>query len=368
MPGSLRAAYQDRLAAGAIGADPVQARAVVALFRVELDLAAVRQGGMFRKTEGVRGAYLWGPVGRGKSMLMDLFFSCAPIGAKSRVHFHVFMSRVHRLVNTWRTGDKSARRAAFGRHRGDDPIVPIAELIASEATLLCFDELSVTDIADAMILGRLFEALFARGVTLVSTSNRSPDDLYSDGINRQLFLPFIEMLKARMEVVPLIGGHDYRLDRLRAARTWLSPIDPDKERQFDLLWSEMLGGDEEVGATLQVLGRSLHWPRAAGGRLRAHFASLCVQALGPADYIAIAENFHTVFIEAIPQLTPDRRDQARRLATLIDTLYEARARIVVLAVTEPEWIYPQGDQAFEFERTASRLREMRSSEWLAETA
>jgi cell division protein ZapE len=368
MPGLLRAAYQGRIEEGDIDADPLQARAVLALSRVELDLTTVRPVGLFRKPESVRGAYLWGPVGRGKSMLMDLFFACAPISARSRVHFHVFMARVHRLVNTWRTGDASARRAAFGRHRGDDPIAPIADLIAGEATLLCFDELNVTDIADAMILGRLFEALFERGVTLVSTSNRAPDDLYRDGINRQLFLPFIDMLKARMEVVPLIGGHDYRLDRLRAARTWLSPIDPDNERRFDLLWGEMLGGDEEVGASLLVLGRTLHWPRAAGGRLRAHFASLCVQALGPADYIAIAGKFHTVFVEAIPQLSPDKRDQARRLATLVDTLYEARARLVVLAATEPESIYPQGDQAFEFERTASRLREMRSTEWLAQTA
>ena len=241
----------------------------------------------------------------------------------------------------------------------------MARLIAGEARLLCFDELQVTDIADAMILGRLFEALFARGVTLVATSNRPPDDLYRDGINRQLFTPFIAMLEQRMEIVPVVGDHDYRLDRLRAAKTWLSPIDPDNERQFETLWRDMLGADEEIGATLEVLGRTQHWPRAAGGRLRAHFASLCVQALGPADYIAIAERFHTVFIEAVPRLTPDQRDQARRFATVIDTLYEARARLVVLAAGEPDTLYPAGDQAFEFQRTASRLREMRSAEWLA---
>jgi len=368
MPASLRTAYDLRIAAGTISRDAAQERAVDALSRVEADLAAAHPRGLFRKAEGVRGAYLWGPVGRGKSMLMDLFFEAAPVAAKRRTHFHLFMARVHRLVNAWRTGDAAARRACFGRHRGDDPIVPTADLIASEAALLCFDELTVTDIADAMILGRLFEALFARGVTLVATSNWAPDDLYRDGINRQLFVPFIGMLKAHMDVVPVMGDNDYRLDRLRAARTWLSPIDPDNERQFDALWRDILGGDEEVGVTLQVLGRTLHWPRAAGGRLRAHFASLCVQALGPADYIAIAESFHTVFIEAIPRLTPDKRDQARRLATLIDTLYEARARLVVLAAGEPESIYPAGDQAFEFERTASRLREMRSSQWLAAAA
>jgi cell division protein ZapE len=274
------------------------------------------------------------------------------------------MARIHRLVNLWRGGDAQTRLAQFGERRGDDPIAPVADLIAAEARLLCFDELSVTDIADAMILGRLFEALFARGVTLVATSNRPPDDLYRDGINRQLFLPFIDMLKAHMEIVPVAGGHDWRLDRLRAARTWFSPIDPDNEQGFDDLWRAMLGADLEIGATLEVLGRNQHWPRAAGGRLRAHFASLCVQALGPADYIAIAERFHTVFIEALPRLTPDRRDQARRLATLIDTLYEARARTVILAAGEPGQIYPAGEQAFEFQRTASRLEEMRSQAWL----
>jgi len=202
----------------------------------------------------------------------------------------------------------------------------------------------------------------------VATSNRPPDDLYKDGLNRQLFLPFIAWLKDTLEVVAVVGGHDWRLDRLRAAGTWFAPSDPDNTAQFDALWREMIGPGGEVGVTLEVLGRSQHWPRAGGGLLRAHFASLCVQALGPADYIAIAERFHTVFIEALPRLTPDRRDAARRLATLIDTLYEARARIVVLASAEPAAIYPAGDQAFEFQRTASRLEEMRSQAWLQEVA
>jgi cell division protein ZapE len=361
--GPLRIAYERRLDEGAIRPDPAQEVAIDALGRVAEDLA--RDGrGLFGKARSVRGAYLWGPVGRGKSMLMDLFFAIAPPRRKLRVHFHIFMTRIHRLVNLWRTGDAAQRRAQFGKARGDDPIAPVADLIAREASLLCFDELSVTDIADAMILGRLFEALFERGVTLVATSNRPPGDLYRDGVNRQLFAPFIAMIEARTQIVPVLGGHDWRLDRLRAARTWLSPIDPDNEARFDALWADMLGGDSEVGATLEVLGRTQHWPRAAGGRLRAHFASLCVQALGPADYIAIAERFHTVFIEAMPRLRPERRDEARRLATLVDTLYEAHARIVVLAAAEPAAIYPAGDQAFEFQRTASRLEEMRSQAWL----
>jgi cell division protein ZapE len=299
-------------------------------------------------------------------MLMDMFFDIAPAAPKRRVHFHVFMAEVHGLVNAWRTGDAAARRARFGESRGDDPIPPVARVLAGEGRLLCFDELQVTDIADAMVLGRLFEALFALGVTLVSTSNRPPDDLYKDGINRGLFLPFIALLKSRMAIVPIAGVHDYRLDRLRAARTWLTPIDPDNERRFDRLWDEMLDGDAETGATLEVYGRREHWPRARGRMLRAHFSSLCGHALGPADYLAIAERFDTVFVEAIPKLRPERRDEARRLATLIDTLYEAHVRLVVLAEGEPNALYPAGDQAFEFERTASRLNEMRSAEWFSE--
>ncbi|MEO8926956.1 MAG: cell division protein ZapE [Caulobacteraceae bacterium] len=363
MPG-LRDAYDQRLAAGALTADPAQAPALAALERVEAALAQARPPGLFRKPDPVAGVYLWGPVGRGKSMLMDLFFEAAPVEAKRRVHFHVFMAKVHRLVNAWRTGDAAGRHEQFRQAKGDDPIPPVARLIAREARLLCFDELEVTDIADAMILGRLFEALFACGVTLVATSNRPPDDLYRDGLNRQLFVPFIAMLKARMEVVAVDGDHDYRLGRLRAAGTWFSPIGPASERAFDALWREMLGADEETGATLEVLGRREHWPRAAGGRLRAHFNSLCVHALGSADYLAIARRFHIVFIEAVPRLTPDMRNEARRLATLIDTLYEARARLVVLAAGEPDALYPAGDQAFEFQRAASRLAEMRSPAWL----
>ena len=365
MPGLLRAAYESRLAAGALSDDPAQRGAVAALSRVEADLAAVRPAGLFRKAEGVRGAYLWGPVGRGKSMLMDLFFEAAATRPKRRIHFLEFMARTHRLVDAWRTSDASARRAQFGQARGDDPIPPVADVIAAETRLLCFDEFQVTDIADAMILGRLFEALFARGVSLVATSNRPPDELYQDGINRQLFLPFIAMLKARMEIVPVAGPLDYRRERMRAARAWLSPIDPDNAREFDRLWRDLLGGEAETGVTLEVLGRREHWPRAAGVMLRANFVSLCAHALGPADYIAIAGRFRKVFIEAVPKLGRDKRNEARRFATLIDTLYEARAHVVVLADGEPDTLYPAGDQAFEFERTASRLREMRSTAWMA---
>jgi cell division protein ZapE len=297
-------------------------------------------------------------------MLMDLFFDAAPVQAKRRTHFHVFMGEIHRLIDAWRKGDAAARKARFGQHRGDDPIPPVADVVAADAALLCFDEFQVTDIADAMILGRLFEALFAQGVTLVATSNRRPDQLYKDGINRQLFLPFVDLLESRVEVVSVTGPHDYRLDRLRAAGTWFSPVDPDNERAFEALWREMLGHEEESGETLEVLGRKVHFPHAAGGLLKASFASLCSVALGPNDYVALAERFHTVFLEDVPRLTPDRREEARRFVILVDALYEARTHLIVLAEAEPVRLYPEGDGAFEFERTASRLQEMRSAGWL----
>jgi cell division protein ZapE len=371
MANDLAADFDARLAAGEIRPDPVQQAGLRALQRLEADLAGNGSGGrlkaLFKRPESQRGVYLWGPVGRGKSMLMDLFFETAPVEPKRRTHFHVFMGEVHRLIDAWRKGDAAARRARFGQAKGDDPIPPVAEVVAEQARLLCFDEFQVTDIADAMILGRLFEALFARGVTLVATSNRHPDQLYKDGINRQLFLPFIDLLKDRVDVVEVAGGHDYRLDRLRAAGTWFSPNDPDNQRSFAKLWKEMLGreGDEE-GETLEVLGRKIHLPHAEGGLVRASFASLCSVALGPNDYVALAERFHTVFLEDVPKLTGNRREEARRFVILIDALYEARTRLIVLAEAEPAALYPTGDGAFEFERTASRLQEMRSADWLAE--
>lgn len=369
MASALQAAYDARLAEGAIRPDPAQAQGLMALVRLEADLEGAEPGrlaALFRKPESQRGVYLWGPVGRGKSMLMDLFFETAPVKAKRRTHFHVFMGEIHRLIGEWRAGDAAARKARFGQHRGDDPIPPVADVVADAARLLCFDEFQVTDIADAMILGRLFEALFARGVTLVATSNRVPDALYKDGINRQLFLPFIAMLKDRLDVVSVAGGHDYRLDRLRAAGTWFSPNDPDNHRSFMALWWDMLGKEEEIGETLEVLGRKVHLPHAAGGLVRASFASLCSVALGPNDYVALAAQFHTVFLEDVPKLTPNRREEARRFVILIDALYEAKTKLIVLAEAEPAALYPTGDGAFEFERTASRLQEMRSADWLAE--
>jgi cell division protein ZapE len=367
MPLSVRAAYRERLSRGEIKPDAAQEQALGALSRLEGDLNALSEPGFssfFRKPKGARGVYLWGPVGRGKSMLMDLFFDSAPVTKKRRTHFHVFMAEVHAHIDAWRKGDTAARKARFGQAKGDDPILPTAELIAEDARLLCFDELQVTDIADAMILGRLFEALFAQGVTLMATSNRPPDDLYKDGLNRQLFLPFIGMLKERLEVVSVRGPVDFRLDRLRGARTWLAPDDGANAAEFDRLWGDMLDGAPETGATLEVLGRRLHLPRASGGLLRVSFPSLCEHALGPQDYLAVADRFHTVFLEDIPRLTPARRDAAKRFNTLIDALYEAQPSWSPWPLSSPNTLYPEGDGAFEFERTVSRLQEMRSTDWL----
>jgi len=273
------------------------------------------------------------------------------------------MAEIHGLVERWRHGGAAVRREVFGQTRGDDPIPPVAGLVASRARLLCFDELQVNDIADAMILGRLFEALLERVVVLVATANRPPDDLYKDGLNRQLFLPFIAMLKEKLDIVRVAGPLDHRLDRLKSAGVYFQPLDAVNQDRFDGLWTAMLDGAEETGVTLEVLGRHIRLPHATGGLLRASFASLCGAALGPQDYLAIAARFHTVFLEAVPLLGADFRDQARRFIMLIDALYEARVRLVVLAAGEPESLYPKGD-AFDFQRTASRLQEMRSTAWL----
>jgi len=362
MPSRIRTAYDRRLAEGRLTPDPSQIAVVEALTRLEKDLG---RRGLFGGRPEVRGVYLCGPPGRGKSLLMDMFFATVPEPRKSRAHFHAFMARVHDLVRQWREGDAKARRAVFSQSKGDDPIRPVAELIASEARLLCFDELQVTDIADAMILGRLFEALFERGVVLMVTSNRAPDQLYLNGINRQLFLPFIAMLERRCVVVSVAGPRDWRLDRLMGTRVWYTDTDSGQRTGFEALWEQLKGEQQETPTRLTVLGRELVIARTDGGLARATFDQLCGTALGPQDYLAIAGRFHTLFLEAVPVMGPDNQQAARRFVTLIDALYEAGTRLVVLAGAAPEALYREGVGAFEFERTVSRLNEMAGADWLA---
>ncbi len=362
MPSRIRTAYDRRLAEGRLTPDPSQIPVVEALTRLEKDLG---RRGLFGGHPEVRGVYLWGPPGRGKSLLMDMFCASVPEPRKTRAHFHAFMARVHDLVRQWREGDARARKRVFGQSKGDDPIKPVAELIASEARLLCFDELQVTDIADAMILGRLFEALFERGVVLAVTSNRAPDQLYLNGINRQLFLPFIAMLERKCVVVSVSGARDWRLDRLMGTRVWYTGTDVGRRTGFEGLWEQLKGEQQESPTRLTVLGREVVIERTDGGLARATFDQLCGTALGPQDYLAIAARFHTLFLEDVPILGPANHHEARRFVTLVDALYEAGTRLVVLAAAAPEALYREGVGAFEFERTVSRLNEMASADWLA---
>lgn len=358
--------YNALVAANELKPDADQLRAVHALAGVQTQLEAVPPRGstiwrfLKKKPEPARGLYLWGGVGRGKSMLMDLFFDAVQIRRKKRVHFHEFMLDIHARL-------KVERSKELG-----DPIPPLVESLAEEARLLCFDEMVVNNMADAAIMSRLFSGLIGAGVTVVTTSNRHPDDLYKDGLNRHLFLPFIELIKDRLDIVGLDGPIDYRRDRLGSARTWLVPNGPEATAALSETFFRLTDYPPEdrahvPSAELEVgTGRSLYVPKALKGVAVFSFKRLCAEARGAADYLAIARRFHTVIMVGIPVLGPQNRNEAARFVTLIDALYEYRVKFLASADAIPDQLYPEGDGRFEFERTVSRLLEMQSEEYLAE--
>ncbi|MDE1986265.1 MAG: AFG1 family ATPase [Alphaproteobacteria bacterium] len=348
--------FKQAVATGALQADAGQAAAAKKLHALSHALAAYRRPRTFsfiRQTPP-RGLYLWGEVGRGKSMLMDMFFESVAVAARRRVHFNAFMGEIHARLN-------EERREGHER----DPIRPVARRIAQDATLLCFDEFQVNDVADAMILGRLFEQLFAHGVVVVATSNTEPDRLYEGGLNRQLFLPFVTMIKERMNVVSLNGSRDYRRDLDSSDVAYFTPLGPEADLAMNDAWRALTGGAAGKTTCLSVLGRGLPVPHAAGGVARFSFTDLCAEALGATDYLAVAHAFHTVMIDRIPAMAADQRDQARRFILLIDTLYDEGVRLVCSAAAPAEDLYVAGDGAEAFRRTASRLLEMQSRGYIA---
>jgi cell division protein ZapE len=366
-------AYRALVAAGELAPDPSQALAAERLQALWARLRGydppprpANGGGLLARLlrlravdegaeAGANGLYLIGEVGRGKSMLMDLFFAAADVGRKRRIHFHRFMQEVHTRIHAWKQEVPD----------GDDPIPPLADSIAAEAALLCFDEFQVNDIADAMILGRLFEALFDRGVVVVATSNTRPDDLFKGQPGRDAFLPFIAILKRRLEVLMMNAGRDFRRSRLRGMTTWHVPADARAERALDAAFAELTGNALGRPETLMVMGRKFTVPVAAEGVARFDFPALCGTALGAGDYLALATHYHTLILDGVPRLSPDNYDEARRFIVLVDTLYDHRVKLVASADAMPDRLYMRGENATMFERTASRLDEMQSQDWLA---
>ena len=363
-------AYRTRTAREGWSFDPAQAEVAARLDSILEALAATAaQTGsalswLFgsRKAEAPRGLYIFGSVGRGKTMLMDLLFGLAPVARKRRVHFHAFMADVHVRIHAWRQA--KLRHAV----KGDDPIAPVAEALAQDATLLCFDEFAVTDIADAMILGRLFTALFTHGVTVVTTSNVQPRDLYRDGLNRALFLPFIELLLARVDVVELTAAQDYRLTKLaQAGATWFVPADAAAAAALDRLFLSLTGQVRGDPVALPLLGRAVPVPQAAEGVARFSFAQLVEQPFGAADFLTLAQNFHTVMVDGIRVMAAGERNVVKRFITLVDAFYDGGVKLIASAAAEPAGLYhaDEGREVFEFDRTVSRLIEMQSDSYLA---
>ncbi len=358
--------YERLIAAGELRPDPDQRRAAQRLATLQKELEAEQSGGLLgqlfsRKKVRPQGVYMVGGVGRGKSMLMDLFHSSLNIGEKRRVHFHAFMQEVHAAL-------RDARKSESG-----DPIPPVAEKLSKNLKVLAFDEMVVNNSADAMIMSRLFTQLICQhNVTVVTTSNRHPSELYKDGLNREHFLPFIELVQAELDVVELDGPTDYRMVRIGGLSTWHSPLGDDataKVREAFFRLTDYPPEDAEHVPSEELAvsgGRSLHVPKSLKGVAVFSFKRLCAEARGAPDYLAIAQAYHTVIIVGIPQMDKDMRNEASRFVTLIDALYENRVKLFATAATEPEDLYPSGDGAFEFQRTVSRLKEMQSEEYMAQ--
>jgi cell division protein ZapE len=372
MASSITARYAAGVAGGRVERDAAQVAVVGMLAQLEERLVEHRLarkssslGWLFASRGKIdallKGLYIYGDVGRGKTMLMDLFFEASPVQRKRRVHFHEFMIDVHERVHGFR------QKMKVGEHADEDPIELTAKELAREAWLLCFDEFHVTDIADAMILGRLFTQLFERGVVVVATSNVAPEELYRDGLNRALFVPFIHMLEAHMDIVRLEARTDFRLEKLAGMRVWYVPADEAADAALDDAWRRLARGHDSGAQDLPLKGRILHVPRAAMGVARFSFHDLCEQPLAAADYLRIAHEYHTVILDHVPVMTFDNRNAAKRFIILIDTLYDMNVKLIASAEAEPDMLY-RGDEGFEaqeFKRTASRLIEMRSQAYLA---
>ena len=372
MPSSVSAHYAALVAAGEIERDAAQAALVARLDRLNERLAAHRLarkssslGWLFGRGDAqrdpIKGLYIHGDVGRGKTMLMDLFFEACPVQRKRRAHFHEFMADVHERVHAYRQKLKS------GETTNGDPIARTAADIAEESWVLCFDEFHVTDIADAMILGRLFTALFERGVVVIATSNVAPEDLYKDGLNRALFLPFLALLQQRMDVVRLAARTDFRLEKFTSVKVWHVPADAAADRALDAAWRRLALGQGGGPVDLRVKGHIVHIPRAAMSVARFSFADLCERPLGAIDYLRLAHEYHALVLDRVPVMTYAQRNEAKRFIALIDTLYDNAVKLVASAAAEPGELYraDEGYEVQEFRRTASRLIEMGSQEYLA---
>ncbi len=352
-----KAAYEAKIAAGELREDRDQLEALNALELLSKALANSGKskgvlGGLFKgkSDDGPKGIYLWGGVGRGKSMMMDIFFQTAPVEGKRRVHFHAFMQEIHE-------GLRHARAQGL-----DDPLKVVADGVTENLQLLCFDELQITDITDAMIVGRLFDKLFEAGVVIVTTSNRVPDDLYKDGLNRKLFLPFIDLIYKRLQIVRLQSNTDHRQAALKSEQLYFSPLGDAADAGVEALWARLAGGEGEP-LIIDHKGREVRVPKFLNGAGRGNFSDFCELPLGPSDFLLVAENVSVLFVENIPVLSRAKSNEAKRFVTLVDALYEAETRLIASAAASPEALYEDGPGAFEFERTASRIVEMTSGSW-----